>query len=115
MGRYGTLWVAMGHFSPPLGQTSQRPKPLKGVGMGWPMGWDEMGSKTGSKTGSKRHSRMTYAGPILVHPRRSHTTPPAPIPMRLCIETRTPSPSQPYAHAQPYAVAPRAHVLLAAL
>jgi len=71
MGRYGSLWVAMGHFSPPLGQTSQRPKPLKGVGMGWPMGWDEMGSKTGSK----RHFRMTYAGPIQEPPgaaRRSH-------------------------------------------
>ena len=71
MGRYGTLWVAMGHFSPPLGQTSQRPKPLKGVGMGWPMGWDEMGSKTGSK----RCPRMTYAGPIQEPPgaaRRSH-------------------------------------------
>ena len=64
MGRYGSLWVAMGHFSPPLGHLSQRPKPRKGVGMGWPMGWDEMGSKTGSKTGSKRHPRMTYAGPI---------------------------------------------------
>ena len=68
MGRYGSLWVAMGHFSPPLGQTSQRPKPLKGVGMGWPMGWDGMGSKTGSKTGSKRCLGMAYAGPILALP-----------------------------------------------
>ena len=31
---------------------------------------------------------MTYAGPIQAHTRRSHTTLPAPIPMRLCIETR---------------------------
>ena len=99
MGRYGTLWVAMGHFSPPLGQTSQRPKPLKGVGMGWPMGWDGMGSKIGSKTGSKRCPGMTYAGPIQAHTRRSHTAPPAPIPMRLCIWPRTPSPSWPYAIA----------------
>ena len=81
--------------------------------MGRPISWDEMGSKTGSKTGSKRHLGMTYAGPILAAP-GDHTRPRRPLSLcvyvygRARLTTASPMPS-------PYAAAPGAHVLLAAL